>query len=391
MSQISPETKICSKCGETKNVEEFYFDSGTRTKRRAACKRCISKQKHAAYVPKKKDWTGKRIALLTFIRPTDKRDKNNHYILWEAKCDCGNEALIVPCVANCGRISSCGCLQEQSRIKSCSKLGLQSRKYEPVITSARQVWKNHYGDLDNFDLFYQLSQKPCHYCGAIPSTISNKGIRNKANYKASDNQIINGNFIYNGIDRVDNTKSHTPDNIVPCCQICNYAKRDNTVKEFLDLITRIHLRTVSEERTREYTKVEVPVMSESYNGRRKYHPIISSALVRWRTRYSDGCPFDIFFQLSQQDCYYCGQSPNTICNMAFDNARCSEYQKTDGTFIYNGLDRLDSSLDHSPENVVPCCSMCNRMKLDMTVDEFLSQVDRIYFHSVDKKQPLTAV
>lgn len=39
-------------------------------------------------------------------------------------------------------------------------------------------------------------------------------------------------LIANGIDRVDNTKGYTVDNCVPCCEMCNKAKRDKTVAEF---------------------------------------------------------------------------------------------------------------------------------------------------------------
>lgn len=38
----------------------------------------------------------------------------------------------------------------------------------------------------------------------------------------------------NGIDRVDNSKGYTMDNVVPCCKLCNRAKRDMNVDEFVD-------------------------------------------------------------------------------------------------------------------------------------------------------------
>lgn len=46
-------------------------------------------------------------------------------------------------------------------------------------------------------------------------------------------------FIYNGLDRVDNTKSHTKENCVPCCKYCNYAKRNLTIEEFFTLLENI--------------------------------------------------------------------------------------------------------------------------------------------------------
>jgi hypothetical protein len=45
--------------------------------------------------------------------------------------------------------------------------------------------------------------------------------------------------------------------------------------------------------------------------------------------------------------------------------------------ISNGLDRIDSSIGHVLENVVPCCFDCNIMKSNRTVDEFLAHIKKI--------------
>ena len=57
----------------------------------------------------------------------------------------------------------------------------------------------------------------------------------------------------------------------------------------------------------------------------------------------------------QKPCHYCGGAIETI-----------------------GLDRVDSTMGYSIDNVVPCCSVCNRMKTDHTVEEFLEHVQKIY-------------
>jgi len=36
-----------------------------------------------------------------------------------------------------------------------------------------------------------------------------------------------------GLDRVDNTKGYTEDNIVPACEMCNWMKRDTTQEHFI--------------------------------------------------------------------------------------------------------------------------------------------------------------
>ncbi len=49
----------------------------------------------------------------------------------------------------------------------------------------------------------------------------------------------------------------------------------------------------------------------------------------------------------------------------------------------NGIDRVDSNRGYTKENTVPCCSVCNRMKMDSTLDSFIERCTLISkrFHS----------
>jgi 5-methylcytosine-specific restriction endonuclease McrA len=67
--------------------------------------------------------------------------------------------------------------------------------------------------------FDRLTAAPCHYCGRKPS-----------NRKEVPRH--RGAFVYSGIDRVDNMRGYEPDNVVPCCRICNRAKHQQTYAEF---------------------------------------------------------------------------------------------------------------------------------------------------------------
>lgn len=113
---------------------------------------------------------------------------------------------------------------------------------------------------------------------------------------------------------------------------------------------------------------------------RKYHPRISTARERWRALYRDGdISFDTFLAISQLPCHYCGSPPSRAWNLASSRKKhgVSQYQIDEGTFISNGLDRIDSSIGHVLENVVPCCFDCNIMKSNRTVDEFLAHIKKI--------------
>ena len=74
--------------------------------------------------------------------------------------------------------------------------------------------------------------------------------------------------------------------------------------------------------------------------------------------------------LSSKNCYYCGIEPL--------NRTYSKYNKTNREVLTNGIDRIDNNKGYLLENTTTCCSKCNRMKSNFTLDEFLIQVENIY-------------
>jgi hypothetical protein len=60
----------------------------------------------------------------------------------------------------------------------------------------------------------------------------------------------------------------------------------------------------------------------------------------------------IIEHIFSQPCHYCG--------------------KTDWHEV--GCDRIDNSLPHTPENVVPCCHDCNNKKARYEYDEFIEKI-----------------
>ena len=70
-------------------------------------------------------------------------------------------------------------------------------------------------------------------------------------------------------------------------------------------------------------------------------------------------------------CHYCGiMNSNTIRS-----------RPSAELFIYNGIDRIDSNKGYTKDNVVSCCCICNKAKTNMSKEEFLSWVSRVYKHS----------
>jgi len=59
-------------------------------------------------------------------------------------------------------------------------------------------------------------------------------------------------------------------------------------------------------------------------------------------------------------------------------------------FIYNGIDRIDSKLGYSADNVVSCCFFCNRAKMDRSFEDFMAWIAQLVAHHSVRTLPETA-
>ena len=61
-----------------------------------------------------------------------------------------------------------------------------------------------------------------------------------------------------------------------------------------------------------------------------------------------------FYNITSQPCHYCGNFQN-----------------------YNGIDRIDSTKGYYLQNCVPCCDICNKMKLNYSIDFWINHIEQI--------------
>jgi hypothetical protein len=186
------------------------------------------------------DLCNKRFGRLVAIKPIDSCRKHRS-VVWKCRCDCGKECDVSrPCLVF-GNTKSCGCLKKESTKRHMLALA-EKRKLPKGIANFRATlyryrdWAKKRGFV--FELteeqFMVLTQQDCHYCGIRPQQVARIDQIFKGRHI-----IRNGDFVYNGIDRIDNTKGYTFDNCVTACKICNYAKRAMTAQAFYDWIGRI--------------------------------------------------------------------------------------------------------------------------------------------------------
>jgi hypothetical protein len=85
--------------------------------------------------------------------------------------------------------------------------------------------------------------------------------------------------------------------------------------------------------------------------------------------YSMNLSDEQIINLASENCHYCNRPINHIYrdNVLWD-------------ITYNGIDRMDNNIGYEIENCVACCSMCNRMKLNYSYEDFLKFIEAIYDH-----------
>lgn len=181
---------------------------------------------------KNKYLPGEKYGQLTIIKEANPHILPNGHAVRQVECccDCGNN-----------RIVNVKELHRNPNITCGKKMCDPQRIYHPKESSARIVYGTVYNDGDlTFEKFYELSQKDCYYCGTPPSNIYNDRKKRKFFNKKDDFLIEDYDFIYNGLDRIDSSKPHTRDNVVPCCFKCNWMKSDLTVEDFKNHIDKIY-------------------------------------------------------------------------------------------------------------------------------------------------------
>lgn len=261
---------------------------------------------------------------------------------WNCLCDCGKPTYVSTNHLICGNTKSCGCLKTETSKNNIKKALYSITKYSPTIASARRYWKIYQDKCDlTFDQWFKLSQQNCYYCGALPSN------KYKSQYVKD-----NGDFIYNGLDKIDYNLQYTISNTITCCSICNAAKSNRSQKEFYNYINSIMI-----DYTINVTTTQLPI------------GYIRVSINKVYKNYSQiGIDLQTFYTYSQQPCIYCGMEKSNLCNVYSNDKKATKQAKEGAKFYYNGIDCL---------NIVPCCKYCSAAKNKLSIQEFQDWIIRI--------------
>jgi hypothetical protein len=203
---------ICS-CGKARTVITWSLTSG-KTKSCGCFQKDVVKS-----ADHRKNIAGQRFGKLI---ATEYSRTINSKVYWICRCDCGKTKEVMGSSLLSGRTKSCGCMTRlpagESMFNSAYhayKKGAEKRGLSFTLSTEE---------------FRELTSQDCFYCGDKPSNALTSAIGEK--------------YIYNGIDRVDNTKGYFVENCVPCCEMCNKAKATHTQEKFFYWTIRLYNKFV---------------------------------------------------------------------------------------------------------------------------------------------------
>lgn len=162
------------------------------------------------------DLTGLVFGRLTVLRRSDE-ERGGKFPMWECQCACGRSTNTKGIHLRNGATKSCGCINGSNKYPSV-EVANQVRNYAAYSASA--IRRGHEWDLTQEE-FSLVTRQPCAYCGEPPEVRPTKW-RTAPTTRSS------------GLDRLDNSKGYTSDNIVPCCTWCNMSKRQHSMTYFID-------------------------------------------------------------------------------------------------------------------------------------------------------------
>lgn len=234
------EELLCINCNTNKPRESFITSSGIRQK----CTECSNNDK-IANKKYRKEHSDKLLEKSKKYEEIRKENRNKrieeHNRMVEEKCD---TLICTRCNKHKPIVSFRGATSQIT--KHC----YECRQYQLIIEASRspdtRVRKPR---IRTHDIKYLLCVKYCTY----RRTDCNKGFCSEEEF----NNLLPRHFAYNlmqtkcaycdylppdsinGLDRVDNNKPHSFDNVLSCCETCNISKNDMPLREFVTYTQRI--------------------------------------------------------------------------------------------------------------------------------------------------------
>lgn len=298
-----------------------------------------------------KDITGNRYGRLVVLKENGRTKQGK--TKWECLCDCGNIKTVAREHLTRGHTKSCGCITEERRVHNFKdRTGEKYNKltFVKYIGDKKWLFKCECGNTI-IARGASITSGKTKSCGCLSRTPK---IPDRIGFKINGCEVINKKIRHTGnvmwlIECGAGHIFYAGDKAISSGDLkCNRCER--------------HIKIRNENRTevmlnREYVK------SVKYRHRKKGFDI------------KGVITYEEFKYIVARPCYYCGKEFSKILR---DVEKSRKVQVTNTIVKICGIDRVDSSKGYTIDNVVSCCDICNRMKLDKDITEFFDTIKRIY-------------
>lgn len=181
-----------------------------------------------------RDLSGKTFGQLTVAAFAGYKGKPTRHAHWECVCTCGDRREVRATRLIHGQVRACAACS----LSAAAAKGGNTRSLDGDEAAFRRLCDWYRNNADKRELEFALDQDSlrklfsgaCYYCGAPPSQVC------KSKSGRSE-------FTYNGIDRMKNSVGYIESNVVPCCPLCNYAKREMEEDDFISWIEQVYAHT----------------------------------------------------------------------------------------------------------------------------------------------------
>jgi hypothetical protein len=171
---------------------------------------------------------GQRFGKLTALEPVRRKTGGKVRTHWKCSCDCGKTSYPQSRGLRNGTTRSCGCytiIFNAERVRKPEGEAAFNRLYGRYKGNVRATGRAFNLTREEFK---EITSRNCFYCGSPPRQ------------KVHAMHTLNGQYLHNGIDRIDNSRGYEPDNVRPCCRTCNFAKNTMDEQEFIGWVQRAY-------------------------------------------------------------------------------------------------------------------------------------------------------
>ena len=157
-----------------------------------------------------------------------------------------------------------------------------------------------------------------------------------------------GEYGITGIDRIENSKGYIKENVVSCCEMCNFMKGSLNDYVFIKKIEHILTYQKLKEGELNYELFgDHSTESFSYYKKRAIKKTLEFTLTK-----------DDYNRIIKEKCFICGK----------------ESDKNNK----NGIDRYYNNIGYMVNNINSCCCECNLQKKDYEFNDFIAKIILIY-------------